>query len=217
MISKGKCFELLMSVFKNMFIALIFFQPGVMAQRQLGSSPFKIANILQSNMVVQQLKPMRVWGTAPAGNKISVRADWMKKPLIIHTDQKGKWLGEMSVPKALRGNFEKHTIMIIHGYDTVVLNNILIGEVWMCTGQSNMTFMMGNVKDWGPGVVDYEKEVAAADYPYIRLIGINTAWEDHPQEDCKGEWKPCTPKTIHSFSAVAYYFGRELFKELQIL
>ena len=177
---------------------------------------FNIANVLQSNMVVQQDKPMTLWGIAPAGDKISIQADWMKKTIIVQADNQGNWTDKIPVPKAKPGNFEKHQIWISHEKDTVTLNNILIGEVWMCTGQSNMTFMMDSIPGWGPGVLNFKEEVAAADYPEIRFIKIGTALEDQPQEDCNGKWEICSPQTITGFSAVAYYFGKELFQKLQI-
>lgn len=180
------------------------------------TSVLKVANVLQSNMVVQQNKPFRVWGSAAAGDRIIILADWMVKDKTVRADAEGNWLTSIRVPKAIHGDFNPHTITIIGNNDTIKLQNILIGDVWMCTGQSNMTFMMDSIKGWGPGVIDFKDEVAAADYPDIRLFKVGTALESQPQEDSKGKWELCNPKTIRGFSAVAYYFGRTLFQKLQI-
>lgn len=176
----------------------------------------KVANAIQSNMVVQQNKPFRIWGNASSGDRITIFADWMKRNKTVQADAKGNWLTAIRVPKAIRGDFNAHTITIMSSNDTIKLKNILIGEVWMCTGQSNMTFMMDSIKGWGPGVIDFKKEVAAADYPGIRLLKIGTALEDQPREESTGKWETCNPRTVRGFSAVAYYFGRTLFEKLQI-
>src|SRR3546814_522279 len=86
----------------------------------------------------------------------------------------------------------------------------------MCSGQSNMTYMLDSIPGWGPGVPGHDQEVAGADYPYIRLMGIGMALEDQPVEDVKGVWRVCSPETVGGFSAVAYYFGRKLFRSLNI-
>lgn len=200
-----------------LFFALV--QPGFHgragAQVSVNPKTFTIANVLQSNMVIQQAKPMRFWGRAPAGDEIVVYADWMNKPVLAHAGEQGNWLTEVPVPTATPGNFDPHIITIIHRDDTIVQKNILIGEVWMCSGQSNMTFLMGNGR-WPGVVLNSQREIAEADYPYIRLFRVGTHWDSQPATDCRGEWRLCSPETVDTFSAVAYYFGRELFNKLQV-
>ncbi|RYD88375.1 MAG: hypothetical protein EOP54_27350, partial [Sphingobacteriales bacterium] len=204
------------------------------------AAKFRIANVIQSNMVVQQNKPLRIWGTAPAGDVIELQADWTGKTTIATADANGKWLGEIKVPGTTRGNFTPHTITIIHKdnqpligkfiephtidlnlkkkkNDIVKLTNILIGDVWVASGQSNMEMRMATVPGWGTGVKDFEKELRLANYPAIRLYKEEMGIEFTPQDTIKGEkWEACTPKSAAGFSGVAYYFGRELFNRLQI-
>src|SRR4029079_12597565 len=92
------------------------------------SMPFTIANPLQTNMVVQQSKPTKVWGTANAEDIISVKADWMKNVVTIKANKNNEWSGNINVPEATTGDFTSHTITFIHRKDTIHLINILIGE-----------------------------------------------------------------------------------------
>lgn len=178
--------------------------------------PFKPASVLQSNMVIQQAKPFRLWGTADAGDKVTVYADWTSRPLEMRASDRGAWSGEIPVPAAVKGNFDPHTITIIHRQDTLKLENILIGEVWLCAGQSNMDMVVGKIEGWYPGISNYEQEAAAADYPAIRLLKIAPGFQLQPQLTSGGTWQVCTPKTVWGFSAVAYFFGRELFNNLKV-
>lgn len=196
------------------FCLLLFALPA--AALPYSADTLTIANVLQSHMVVQQGQPFRVWGNASPGTTLRISATWTNTPLKLKADASGRWIGEIPVPLASRGNFTAHRLSVVSGKDTAVLEDLLIGEVWICTGQSNMTFMLDSIPGWGPGVPGFREEVAAANYPYIRLIKIGTALEETPQDEAKGEWKPCTPKTVGGFSAVGYFFGKRLFDSLQV-
>ncbi|RYZ96103.1 MAG: sialate O-acetylesterase [Sphingobacteriaceae bacterium] len=178
---------------------------------------FKIAQVIQSNMVVQQKKPFRIWGTSQAGDVIALQADWTGKISKITASNDGKWLGEIKVPAAVKGDFKAHTITIKYKTGVVKLTNLLIGDVWFASGQSNMEMRMATVPGWGTGVKDFEKELPQANYPYIRLYKAEMGIEFEPQQEIKGgEWEACTPKSAAGFSGVGYYFVRELFNSLQI-
>ena len=180
------------------------------------SSAFTLANILQSHMVIQQTKPSKLWGTAPAGSKIHLQADWLKEAVIAQTDANGKWVGKLSVPKATPGNFESHSLSIIHAEDTVALTDILIGEVWLCSGQSNMQMEMQPDLPVLEGVIDYEKEIASANCPHIRFINIRQGFSRTPVESVEGDWQVVSPETAGKLSGVAYYFGREILENVQV-
>ena len=195
------------------FISFCFLCTAVSAQQ---ASLFSVANPLQNNMVIQQAKPMKVWGTANAGDIILVKADWMNNAVTIHADKNNKWLGTIEVPAAVPGNYTAHTITIIHKADTIKLNNILIGEVWLCSGQSNMDMQLKPFLPWIKGVDDFENEIAKADHPEIRVLDIPTVFKKDPIEETTGTWTICTPQTAADFSAVAYYFGLELLDKLHV-
>lgn len=176
----------------------------------------KVASILQSNMVIQQSKPFRIWGSSSLGDTIEIHADWVKTPTRVYAGENGEWEGNLSVPKAIPGNFKPHAILVICKKDTVRLQNILIGEVWICAGQSNMDMKIQEVTGWYRGVPDYKKEVAAANYPSIRVFTEPASFKVKPQNESNGEWEVCSPKAAGSFSAVAYFFGRKLFQKLNV-
>lgn len=120
------------------------------------------------------------------------------------------------MPTVKKGDFSKHTLTIIHAKDTVLLNNIQIGEVWICSGQSNMSMYMEPFKPWHNGAENYQTEIAAADYPNIRFLTIEKDTASTPQENIKGEWEICKPSSVAKVSVVTYYFARELYRKLNI-
>lgn len=177
---------------------------------------FKAAGILQSNMVIQQNKPFKLWGWGEAGDKVIIEADWQYKPIITHVDPQGNWLAKINVPPAIPGDKRFHQIYIIHNQDTIKLNNLLIGEVWICTGQSNMELRIKPIPGWSKGTLNGEKEAAVANYPQIRLCKVDMGLEFSPMADCHATWQVCNPKSAGDFSAVAYFFGRELYYRLNV-
>lgn len=180
------------------------------------SKTFRAAGILQSNMVIQQDKPFKLWGWGTAGDKITIEADWQYKPIITHVDVHGNWLAKINVPSAIPGDSRIHQIYIIHNQDTIKLNNLLIGEVWICTGQSNMELRMKAVPGWSKGILNGDQEASVANYPRIRLCKVDMGLEFSPMADCHTTWQVCNPKSAGDFSAVAYFFGRELYYRLDV-
>lgn len=170
---------------------------------------FKIASVLQSNMVIQQNKPFKVWGSATAGDTVLIYADWMNNPITTIADDSNKFMGIVAAPQIKKGDYTKHTLSINTHNHAIILNNILIGEVWICSGQSNMQFAM-------KGTIDSTQEINAANYPNIRLFNSELNFSNEPIDSIKGKWLECTPQTVKNFSAVAYHFGHELYKFLQV-
>ncbi|MEO8711058.1 MAG: sialate O-acetylesterase [Parafilimonas sp.] len=199
---------------KRLFFILFCFLCAAVSAQQ--ASLFSVANPLQSNMVIQQAKPMKFWGTAQNGDVIKVKADWMKNPVTINADKNNEWLGTIEVPAAIPGKYTAHTITIIDNSDTVKLSNILIGEVWLCGGQSNMDMQLKPFLPWIKGVDDFENEIAKANHPEIRVLDIPTVFKKNPIKETTGTWKICTPENAADFSAVAYYFGLALLDKLHV-
>ncbi len=199
---------------------IILFQSftGFSVKAQTANSiTFSVGDPLQSNMVVQQAKPMKIWGSAAAGDAVVIKADWMKSSKIVYADANNQWLIEIKVPSAAAGDFTRHTLSVIHKTDTVKLKDILIGEVWLCSGQSNMDMQLKPFLPWLQGVLDFENEIAKAEHPEIRLLDIQTDFKAQPVDKVKGgTWKICTPANAADFSAVAYYFALELLNRLKV-
>ncbi len=163
--------------------------------------PYKI---FSSNMVLQRSKPIRISGTAPAGTEVNVR--FADKTAKGNASAEGEWTVEFPAMEA-GGPYE----MKIEGKGTpVTFSNVMVGEVWLCSGQSNMEWRMRNV-------ANAEKEIAAANYPDLRLYhGSNYQAAATPRKNLTASWTVCTPETIAGFSAVAYFFGVELLKDLKV-
>jgi sialate O-acetylesterase len=174
-----------------------------------GLDSLMLADALQSNMVIQQNKPFKVWGQAKAGEKVQVSADWAASPVEVVADQAGHFLAIVMVPEAKAGDFSSRTLTISAGDERMVLSNLLIGDVWICSGQSNMQFA---VKE----MVGAEQVLASADQPGIRLLNVHLNFSDQPIQTFKGEWRECSPESVSEFSAVGYSFGKKLNEELNI-
>jgi sialate O-acetylesterase len=177
---------------------------------------WRVANTLQSNMVVQQNKPLRVWGTAATGDVVQVQADWLSGVKKDTTDPAGEWMIELPVPAAVPGDYTTHTITVANGKQQQRLENILIGDVWLCSGQSNMDMQLKPFLPWLLGAMHYEQEIANALYPQIRLYDLQTNFAATPMKDGEGAWSVCSPLTVPDYSAVAYFFARDIFLQRRI-
>jgi sialate O-acetylesterase len=163
----------------------------------------KLPAIFSDNMVLQQKSNAAVWGWADPGEKIAVTTSW-KKSANTAAGKNGRWILKLTTPKA--GG--PYTITI-KGKNTVELKNVMLGEVWVCSGQSNMQWSMRASEN-------PDENIAKAKYPNIRLFSVQRTTAEKPKDDCVGTWSACTPETVANFSAVAYYFGKHLADELKI-
>jgi sialate O-acetylesterase len=162
----------------------------------------KLPAIIGDNMVLQQHAKIPIWGTADAGEKVTVTLRGQK--LSTTADSAGKWqvrLNPLDIGEPLE--------ITIAGKNTIRLQNVLVGEVWVCSGQSNMQW---SVK----ASANPDAEIASAEYPNIRLFSVKRTVAEKPLSDVEGEWVACRPETVADFSAVGYFFGRELHKTLNV-
>ena len=177
---------------------------------------FKLAGTLQSNMVVQQNKPLRIWGDAAPGTVVAVKTDWTANVVRDTADQRGEWWLEVPVPAAVPGDFTPHHVSITHSKGVLQLQNILIGDVWLCSGQSNMDMQLKPFLPWLLGVDHYQQEIANAFFPQVRLFDLETDFDASPRRDGVGQWSVCSPATVADYSAVAYFFARDIFLQKRI-
>jgi sialate O-acetylesterase len=162
----------------------------------------KTHGLFSDNMVLQRQLPVPIWGTADDGETITVTFQDRK---ATTTAKDGKWLVRLEALKE-GGPFE----MTIAGKsDTLTIKNVLVGEVWVASGQSNMQWSVDASAD--PVGVK-----AAATNPQIRLYTVPRRGIDTPQSDVQGKWEVCSPDTVGAFSAVAYHFGVDLQKALDM-
>ncbi len=170
-----------------------------------------LPNHIGDNMVVQQSAVVTIKGTSTHRATVTVKASWSKKSHATTTDSNGCFTIKLPTPKA---SLKPHSITIDDG-DQLTISNVLVGEVWLCAGQSNMEMPVGG---WGK-VDDYENEISQAHYDNIRLLqvtkGIAHSPIDAPQVN-GGGWQLCSPGTVENFSATAYFFARRLWNALGI-
>lgn len=161
----------------------------------------KMPSFISDNMVLQQKFEAPIWGWADPGTHISITPSWGNTNYQTLADYNGDWLVKIKTPIA-GGPY-----LIIINKDT--LTNVMIGEVWLCSGQSNMQRAMYKTDN-------AEEEIHKANYPDIRLFYAARDNARSSNKDVYGQWDECTPKVDSTFSAVAYYFGRALYKELHV-
>lgn len=169
----------------------------------------RLPAVLGDHMVLQQKSTVEIWGWADPQEQVTVTPGWSEPPRTAVAAADGRWSVELATPAA-GGPFD----IGIGGTNTITLKDVLIGEVWLCSGQSNMEWPVGRPK--GPHVDNCEQEAKAADFPRIRLLKVERARADAPQTDVRGAWQRCTPETVPDFSAVAYFFGRKLHRDLDV-
>jgi sialate O-acetylesterase len=160
-----------------------------------------LPSVIGDNMVLQQKHIVPLWGWCTPGKLISITPDWDNKKVSTITGTDGKWKIVLETPSA--GG--PYSIKI----NDTVITNVLIGEVWLCSGQSNMQMSVGEARD-------AENEVRAAVYPSIRLFTVARQFSEEPKKNCYGRWIVCSPETVENFSAVSYYYGRELHNALKV-
>ena len=165
----------------------------------------RLPSVLSSNMVLQQRGRVNLWGWCEPGEKIVVTVGWDGQVDSAKGDRDGRWKLPVATPSA--GG--PYTITI-KGWNTIVLENILIGEVWVCSGQSNMEMC----ETWG--LPDVRAELPSCNNPKIRLFHVPRTTASSPQDNCSGRWTACDSNTLKQFSAVAYFFAKRLNKELDV-
>ncbi len=164
----------------------------------------RLPSVLSDNMVLQGGHSITLWGWADPNEEIEIRLSWSEAVPQFQAEEDGTWTFRMAAPD-FGGPYE----VTFKGKNTLTVRNILVGEVWVCSGQSNMQWTVQNS-------ADAEQEVAAARYPKIRLFSVKHEVADTPKADCEGRWVECSPESIPGFSAVAYFFGRRLHKDLDL-
>ncbi len=183
-------------------VAVCVAAAGVMgAQRAMAD--VRVANVFANDMVLQREKPVPVWGKASPGEKVTVRFGGQEKSVTAGED--GRWVVRLDAMKAEKTGRE----MTILGNNSLVMKNILVGDVWLCSGDFGVYWEMFSV-------VDSAKELSKAGNPMIRLLRVGAHNSNVPLEDIAGVWRECSPASVEGFSALAYFFGREIQREMDV-
>src|SRR5215203_3864508 len=188
-----------MDINKKCFAAFLFL---LLSLTGAARADVRVPSVIGDNMVLQQGRKVRVWGWAEPGERVTV--SFRGKKAAATADARGRW--EVFVgPHKAGGPFE----LTVARRNTLAFKNVLVGEVWVCSGQSNMEWSLANAQHGA-------RESAAADYPFIHLFTVTKKTSADPLEDVEGRWVVTTPKEAAAFSAVGYFFGRELYQRLKV-
>ena len=170
----------------------------------------KLPAIFGDNMVMQQQSQVAVWGWAKPNAGVSITGSWNKKTYTTQSDANGYWRVKIATPAA---GFTPYTLTISDG-KALTLANILIGEVWICSGQSNMEMPMKGF--WNEPIAGGPEAIASSANPGIRCFTVSKVSKAAPQDDCTGNWEIASPQTTGHFSAAGYYFARLLNQALNV-
>jgi len=181
---------------------VLFFTNSISADVKL-ASPFSDHMVLQYNTLVP------VWGTASPGEKVTVQIGKQTQTTI--TNANGHWM--LKLGKIAAGG--PYTISII-GKNKIIINDVYAGEVWLCSGQSNMDMTVAKEDRYWCGVINETEEVAAANYPLIRVFDVDFTPSAMPLDSVIGKWEIVSPQTVGHLSAAAYFFARDIQKKIKI-
>jgi sialate O-acetylesterase len=185
----------------NLFVGLLAIcAAGLLAAP--ASADVKLPHLFGDHMVLQQKTEAPVWGWADAGEEVTVTLGDAKA--IAKAGDDGKWMTKLKTPAA-GGPFE----LKVKGKNEITFKDVLVGEVWLASGQSNMEWTVANS-------LNAADEAKAADHPQIRMIKVAKKPSDKPLDDFAGDWKVCTPQNVPQFSACGYFFARKLHEELGV-
>ena len=196
---------------KRILLACLVLLAGMSAPFSV-SGAIRLPALIGNNMVLQQNATIHVWGWADAGERVVVQASWLYAPVITTTSAAGNWKTIINTPKA-GGPYK----MTITGNDySIVIGNIMIGEVWICSGQSNMEFTLRGLGGWKNYKPEVKSEVASGKYADVRLFTVGRDTSAVPLANCKGSWRTADTNTVNDFSATAWFYGAYLNEKLGV-
>lgn len=182
----------------NKIVSFLFFTLGMYA-----SANVHLPAIFADHMVLQRNATVNIWGHAEPNEEITLTADFLDREYKVKANSEAKF--SIAFPTSKEGG--PYTIKI-KGYNEVILKDVLLGEVWLMSGQSNMEMSAA----WG--IQNGEEEASKAQEPNIRFFKVNKSSADFPQQEIVGNWSVCTPETMKQHSAVGYFFAQRLHKML---
>ena len=177
------------------------------------SKSLHLPAVISNNMVLQQNTHVPIWGWASPNEKVIVKASWLTKQIYTKADTSGYWIVRIKTKAA--DNEGPFSICVSTEQESLQISNILFGEVWLASGQSNMEMPLKGWEQEGK-VNNAEEEIANSDFPLIRMFTVKKVMSFYPKSDCSGTWQITSPKTAGNFSATAYFFAKYLYQKLHI-
>lgn len=165
-----------------------------------------LPSVFADNMVLQQNSDVAIWGWSNPGETVKIVTSWNSKDTVkVKANNSSKW--ETTIKTIAAGG--PYSIQIL-GSSKVEIKNVMLGEVWICSGQSNMEWSVNSK------IINGEEEAAKANHPDIRIFHVQKIGAEFPQQTCNASWAVCTPETMRSTSAIGYFFARELQQKLNV-
>ena len=190
---------------KAKLIILFFMLCSLQMQAQL-----KIASLISDNMVLQRNTDVKLWGKAKAGDKLTIITSWNKTKTKVTANNSGNWMIKVKTIDA--GG--PYTIEVSSKDEKIIIKNILLGEVWLCSGQSNMEMPIAGFKD--QPINGSNDVLVEADNSNIRLFTVKNQWSKKQIDTCNGSWVEANAETVEKFSAVAYFYAKQLENKLKV-
>ncbi|WP_111708299.1 sialate O-acetylesterase [Lutibacter citreus] len=171
----------------------------------------KIPPFFGDNMILQQNEENYIWGWTEKITDVNIHTSWNSKSIVTKSDKNGYWKIAFNVPKA---DLKEHTIKISSNKSSIILNDIMFGEIWVCSGQSNMEMTLkGNFNE---PVTGSNKAIAESSNKFIRQFRLDYNFAKTPIKDCKGNWQKANPNTTPDFSAIGYFFANQIYKGINV-
>lgn len=188
---------------RNCIFCFLFIQLFCLSALQ---AEIRLPAVFTDHMVLQRNSEVTLWGWGLPSENMTIMPEWLNGDTIkAQADNMGKWsarvrTGEAGGPYRIRFN----------GSTEVILSDVMLGEVWLCSGQSNMEWSVNH------GILNGDEEAQNADFPNLRIFQLPRTGSSSPQEDCRSQWTHCTPETMRKTSAIGYFFGRNISEELNV-
>ncbi len=189
---------------------ILFFILSIISCNSDKSAMIELPSLFADQMVLQRNTEVSIWGTANPLSKIEVTGSWGKTSKV-EADSLGNWLAFIETPEA-GGPYE---LTIKNRSKKIIIHDVMVGEVWLCSGQSNMEMTMNGFSS-KDSILGATNEIKQANYNALRIFTVNKAISEKPEKNCKGHWVTCSPETAGDFSATAYYFGKKLLKDIDV-
>lgn len=175
------------------------------------SGKIRLPNIFSNDMVLQRNSEVKIWGWGNPGEKVTITGGWLKDAVTAVTGKEGKWI---AIVKTIDAG-GPYTISIT-GENEIKLENVLLGEVWICSGQSNMEFTIKMFGGWDKNFKEEKEDFIKNGYTKIRFMQVEKAVSPVPLDTCRARWIVPTLENTEEFSATAFFFGKELYNRLNV-
>lgn len=191
---------------KQLLIAFFLLLSGFAVQAKV-----MLPSVISNNMVLQQKSTVTIWGwTSVVNEKLKITNTWNNDTVVVQA-QAGRWGIDLQTPE-----FGGPYTITIQSHDVVKIRNVMIGEVWLASGQSNMEMPVDSVHKGFHGVTNYQQVIKNSENPDIRMFTVTKRISDFPQDDCDGAWLEATPENVKTFSSTGYFFAKKLNADLGV-